>query len=535
MYTPPDSPDLLSYSFLTQPESSAAGEFPPFYEDPAFLASYPVSPLPEVVAADDGSSLPPTILIAEGLAGPDPYQPILLSSDDEAPAASRKRGRSASAVDPDDPAGRGVVGRHSRNPSVDAPGGGSGGAAALEALVANTEENLRKDCVVGFPANARWHAYAVLLTYPQNAMKKEEFMERLLSSVDFREVVAMAVVCEEKHKEKPGETNNPGVHLHAYIKFNCQVFKGREAYDQLGGRKGVHCSRVNRGQIHKARTIAYVCKDGNYMAHPVGCEVEYLKIAEEWRRTVAKELKRGKDGGVFEHLAQEIRNGSTPEDICEKYPGRALQHLRKIREYYDTIQALYQSKTEKSGLTEAELRPESDMWHEAYKLIRRWLVLNLVAPTWPVGKRPQRQLNLAIRSHPGAGKSSFVRYLDERFRVYHWPRDQLWHDKWMDGRYDLIICDEFTGSASQVTPFLQWTSGDIINVNRRGLAPVEKRQHVPVIVLSMFTYKEWYKDIEPYQIEALRTRFVHAEIPDEGFGCLMKRLINDGSIVEDEQ
>ena len=69
---------------------------------------------------------------------------------------------------------------------------------------------------------------------------------------------------------------------------------------------------------------------------------------------------------------------------------------------------------------------------------------------------------------------------------------------------------------------------------RRNKAPYDKRQNVPVVVLSNKSYREWYKDLNDDEIEALKTRFHHVVIPHEGPGCLMRRLINDGTRIEDD-
>lgn len=379
-----------------------------------------------------------------------------------------------------------------------------------------------------FPGQKDWRATAIFLTYPRNDTRKEALLQKIKEQYS----CALVVVSREQHEETTdGETP---WHLHAFVKFPVQTRLNRATLDALGGGHGVHSLRVRPGEMNHFRTIAYVCKDGDYVAWPEGSELHYLRLAEQWRKDQASHIKKAKTSGLYAVLATEILNGATPDQLMSKYPGPALQNLSKLVAFYDAHVRVQAQRLEKPGMAITELREYSELWHEAYKTIFNWFKENLISPQWAKGSRPQRQPNLAVKCPALSGKSTLVRYLDDRFRCYHWPSDSNWHDDWNDARYDLIICDEFGGHCAPVNRFLQWTSGDIMKVNRRGMAPVEKRVHTPVIVLSMYSYDKWWENVTSETLEALRTRFLHANVPEEGPGCLMRRLIRTAEVVEQD-
>ena len=73
--------------------------------------------------------------------------------------------------------------------------------------------------------------------------------------------------------------------------------------------------------------------------------------------------------------------------------------------------------------------------------------------------------------------------------VYLWPKDERWWDAYGDGEYDIIILDEFR-SQKMITELNPILSGDSISLSRRGMAPVVKRDNLPVIILSNYTPEE---------------------------------------------
>lgn len=99
--------------------------------------------------------------------------------------------------------------------------------------------------------------------------------------------------------------------------------------------------------------------------------------------------------------------------------------------------------------------------------------------------------------------------------IYNWPKDERWWDSYGDGQYDIIMLDEFR-SQKMITDLNPILSGDPISLSRRGMAPVEKRDKLPVIIMSNYTPEECFPNANEHgKLEPLldRIKVVKCEGP----------------------
>lgn len=80
----------------------------------------------------------------------------------------------------------------------------------------------------------------------------------------------------------------------------------------------------------------------------------------------------------------------------------------------------------------------------------------------------------------------------------------LYLEDYEDDRYDLIIFDEFTG---QVPIFIlnSLLDGSEVRFNVKG-GHVVKRENLPVIILSNFSPRECYKNVDDLVLSTLESR-----------------------------
>lgn len=99
--------------------------------------------------------------------------------------------------------------------------------------------------------------------------------------------------------------------------------------------------------------------------------------------------------------------------------------------------------------------------------------------------------------------------------IYNWPKDERWWDLYGDGQYDIIMLDEFR-SQKMITDLNPILSGDPVTLSRRGMAPVEKRDKLPVIIMSNYTPEECFPNANEHgKLEPLldRIKVVKCEGP----------------------
>lgn len=113
-----------------------------------------------------------------------------------------------------------------------------------------------------------------------------------------------------------------------------------------------------------------------------------------------------------------------------------------------------------------------------------WVNSNVCQP------RPFRSPQLYIHGPPRTGKTSFLRLLEERIRIYHMPYDEEFYDEYDDQLYDLILFDEFKGQKT-IQTMNRWLDGQTLSVRKKG-SQGKKTRNLPFVILSNYPPHEAY-------------------------------------------
>ena len=371
----------------------------------------------------------------------------------------------------------------------------------LESEIAKTGENV----TVG-----RFSATRLLLTFPQNPSPKEHVMALLRKKLP---ALKQACVSQERHKD--GEP-----HLHAVVVLSASTTITRKGLESLsvppqGTRPlGIHILRIGKSPTDLARSVRYVCKDGNFLSYPDRWVDQYLNVSWTKKSTVKN---------VMEVIAKKIMDGVPISVLNDEYPGIVMQHLKKLEEYAVRVQRWKPIETRAEFL--------SSCWNDdvishtpAFEIIRDWFLDNLTSRIYPLSAngrhvaRPIRTKSLMIIGPPGCGKSSFMAKFYEHLRIYPYPVGVSdWHDRWSDWYYDLCWFDEFHGGV-HIWFLNQFLSGAPMPLNRRGTPEQVKMHNVPCVFAGNKKLTEIYRkaaEENDISLAALIDRFTVVTI-DEG-------------------
>ncbi len=289
----------------------------------------------------------------------------------------------------------------------------------------------------------------VLLTFPSSDVNKEDALEKVKSLVGLE----WAIVCAEKHQD-----GTP--HLHCLVAHVVR-FRTRDVnfFDFIAGK---HCN-IKSVTRTLAKVIEYVIKDGDYICHGID-PVEFLR------------LKKLKKNTRFALIAKLISEGATMESLNEDYKDLLVMHLRKVKFYLEW---------RKNALREEQLAKERIAWTvpegitNSDVLTAEWLEDNVRKP------RFLGQKNLWLYGPTGVGKTRLKEQLMKRLRVYVLPYDGSWFDDYEDGKYDIMVLDEFKAQY-KIQQMNRLSGSEWTTLNRRGRAPVLCKDRLPVLVLSNY-------------------------------------------------
>ncbi len=301
----------------------------------------------------------------------------------------------------------------------------------------------------------------VFLTYPRCQTDKGLALNRL--KVRFEERLEWAVVCSERHKD-----GSPHLHVVcAHIKrFDA---KTSSYWDFVGGQHGSY------EPVRNLRSaLQYVAKEGLYCEYKISVS-EYLR------------LRLGSGGSKYAAIASRLRTGSSIADMNEENCGFVMQNLKKLQDYVGFLErSLFvleeDKKQRKFQLTHTGAEPEIS--------IVNWLHANI----YELRNLGQRQL--WIFGPTGIGKTHLKEQLIAHCRVYEPGYDSEWFDDYQDGRYDLVIFDEYKGQYKPTIMNL-WLGSEYGTLRRRGRNPVLKRTRLPCVVFSNYDILGCYSNMEP--------------------------------------
>ncbi len=301
----------------------------------------------------------------------------------------------------------------------------------------------------------------VFLTFPKCSTRKETALERLKTR--FEDRLEWAVVCSELHKD-----GTP--HLHVVCAHTDRFdAKTADYWDFVGGQHGNYQPARNL-----TKSLSYVTKDGLYTAYNID-PVEFVR------------LRRGSGGSKFCAIASRLRMGASIASTNEENCGFVLQNLRKLKEYVSFLEETQIGQTESS---KSRVLTISGVSNSSDATIAAWMCENLFT------KRSLGQRNLWIVGPTDVGKTRMKEALQMLYRVYEPGYDGEWFDQYKDGRYDLVVFDEFKGQYKP-TMMNRWLGSEFTTLRRRGTAPIMKRERLPCIVLSNYDIRGCYKNLAP--------------------------------------
>lgn len=314
----------------------------------------------------------------------------------------------------------------------------------------------------------RLNATDLFLTYPHCDMDPAEVereLRRILKWFD------KAAICRESHA-------NGLPHLHAIVHLSkrCNLHSPT-SLDIRDGR-----GRVFHGNYQPARNASdclnYVEKDRDVRY----CGGTMEDVQSVLRAAIPQENSRKRK--LAEALG-ELMTGKTLGDLLRdpNYVSLAIIQQRNLLAAKSILTTEMFLKKSKKWLT-ASGAPGS-----ASALIAEWLNKNLMKP------RPFRSPQLYLYGPTGIGKTSFIAALEPAVRIYYLPMLEDWYDDYDDGKFDLVVLDEF--NSQKTLQFMnQLLDGQVLPLKQKG-RQVVKRDNLPVVILSNYSPDECYGKTDP--------------------------------------
>lgn len=332
-------------------------------------------------------------------------------------------------------------------------------------------------------------------TVPKCELATSEVLSNFVSAFS---KIERAVVAREAH------ANETDHHLH--------VFLSAASGKQVSIRSLDHVNRIcggHQGDWQLARNpfdcLKYVMKDGDYSVFPKELD------AADWLKSLEKHP--GKDRGVFSVIAKEILEGVSIEELIHDHPGFMLQHSKKAEAFQDLC--------DKMAADEAHFEPYhgvvrySGMGHST-GIVTEWIREHFGQCMVNGVQRPLKSKNLWLVGPTDVGKTHLWSEVLSKFGPIFLPSYQTtFQDDWKDGKFNLIVLDEFNGADMTCHVLNRLADGQRMTFNRKTRGPTYKKDNVPVLICSNRSPRQVFPNIakeDPLTMDALINRFVVVEI-----------------------
>lgn len=295
--------------------------------------------------------------------------------------------------------------------------------------------------------------------------------------------VKWVMLCHEDHAPlEEEEMVDHGVHIHIVFaltkRWKCPA--DMEFFDALYG-KHPHIQVCRKPQ----HAIRYAGKDGDFDTYNVDFEAICTALDT-------------KKGYSFEAAANEIKKGTTLEQLWEIAPAFVLREKRKLEECISITESWKRNKIILPRFP--GFQKSSERTDPAWQVIIDWANKNFLKP------RRKRQKQLWIWSKEfKIGKSwPWAVTLREYFRCYEWNKGDKQAKDLLTCQY--ILIDELTGGITVGTlKSLSQMMGMMVDIKYGDLT--WWNLNVPCIVTSNKPPAEVYKNCAREDIESLESRF----------------------------
>ena len=310
----------------------------------------------------------------------------------------------------------------------------------------------------------RLSAKKLALTYPQCDKEPQAVIDKAVEVWGAASIKWMFVV-RELH-----EDGTPHLHAAVWLGFTPD-WRTTDCLDFLTGQHGNY-------QAMKDVTawVTYLCKGDGPRAT--------LKIDPE----KFLESRKKKQSVAFLEVARYLQDEMDVVKAVDKYPGFALQHLRKMETYVQFLEGVETGGRTRKSWEEFTQEEINSLPFQGQVAIAEWCNENL-GKDKGFGQRK----HLMIHGNTGIGKSTFVQTLAPYFRIYPVPMEETWFDTYRDQHYDIALFEEVDPQNAKPISFMNtWNDGGPMCLRVKGAQRL-KRKNLPSIVLTNYSADQLYQ------------------------------------------
>lgn len=342
------------------------------------------------------------------------------------------------------------------------------------------------------PGRFRLRSSQLALTYPHCDMEKEDVQAFLKSLLQDQYVGS--VICRELHMDG-------SKHIHCFIQLKEKSnYNDPHALDLTSPGGSIFHGNY-QGAISPKAFAVYVIEDGDYIVDNVDLSTlpGRVKISDAvWRM---------------------LRRGATDQEISTIFPGFLLMNLSRVTAARRTISVWRQRDAQHQRSTNWRIQVNLSPTALEAKVMN-WLTLNL----WTSTPRPERQVQLYMRSETGCGKSTLVNNLRlTGLRIFNFPYERAWVEGYEDGKYDMVVFDEFNGQVP-ITFMNSFLDGFPVYIPQRH-GGVTKYDNLPCIINANNSPRDFYPDATLAQLNAFHARLLIVDFGSANINVISRNRI----------
>lgn len=311
------------------------------------------------------------------------------------------------------------------------------------------------------------------ITIPKCETEREEILENT-KKLNTKHTLTGWLIAREKHSDQSH-------HIHALLSFSKAINLTNERFFDCLGDKHPNIQAPRNLQA----VIKYLMKEDPTPL--MGGSLLSKASSSSPDQTKSK-------GSKSDEISEEIVEGAKFQTILDKYPGFALLHKDKIEKLVCHVES------QKSLQSLVPWEPLVYTGQQANtSILVEWVNTNVFR------NRAFKSEQLFLYGSTNFRKTSFVRYLSPRCRIY-WAPHEDYFDGYSDDLYDLICFDEFRAKDRPVSTLNTLLDGNNLRLKQRYMQ-TEKKKNLPCIILSNYTLEQLYEKSATH-IPLLRSRLL---------------------------